>query len=149
MRCALLSLISRFSLLAILLACPAKAADPVLAPSGTLRAVYIGSNVAQARRDPATGTITGASADVARELGRRADVPVSIAPLPTAAAVLEAVRSGQADIGFVAPNPERMGVCCTRRLTCWCSRARSCAPILRSGRWRSSTAPVSDRDQHR
>ena len=31
-------------------------------------------------------------------------------PLPTAAAVLEAVRSGAADIGFVAPNPEGTGV---------------------------------------
>jgi hypothetical protein len=30
----------------------AKAADPVLAPSGTLRAAYIGPNVAQARLDP-------------------------------------------------------------------------------------------------
>jgi polar amino acid transport system substrate-binding protein len=31
-------------------------------------------------------------------------------PLPTAAAVLEAVRSGSVDIGFVAPNPQRTGV---------------------------------------
>jgi polar amino acid transport system substrate-binding protein len=31
-------------------------------------------------------------------------------PLPTAAAVIEAVRSGAADIGFVAPNPERTGL---------------------------------------
>jgi polar amino acid transport system substrate-binding protein len=87
-----------------------KAADSVLAPSGTLRAAYIVANVAQARLDPATGIISGVIADIARELGRRADVPVSILPLPTAAAVLEAVRSGGADIGFVAPNPERAGV---------------------------------------
>ncbi|MFG3592261.1 transporter substrate-binding domain-containing protein [Bradyrhizobium sp. RDI18] len=104
MRCALLSLI------AALLACPGQAADPVLAPSGTLRAAYIGPNVAQARLDPATGTVSGMIADIAHELGRRADVPVSITPLPTAAAVLDAVRSGRADIGFVAPNPERTGV---------------------------------------
>jgi Bacterial extracellular solute-binding proteins, family 3 len=104
MRCALLSQI------AVLLACPGKAADPVLAPSGTLRAAYIGPKVALARLDPATGTISGVIADIARELGRRADVPVSITPLPTAAAVVDAVRSGQVDIGFVAPNPERTGV---------------------------------------
>src|SRR5215207_8695429 len=104
MRCALLSLI------AVLLACPGKAADPVLAPGGTLRAAYIGPNVAQARLDPATGTISGVIADIARELGRRAHVPVSITPLPTATAVLDAVRGDQADIGFVAPNPERTGV---------------------------------------
>jgi polar amino acid transport system substrate-binding protein len=104
MRCILLSL------MAILLACPGNAADLVLAPSGTLHVAYIGPNVAQARLDPATGTISGVIADIARELGRRADVPVSITPLPTAAAVLDAVRSGRADIGFVAPNPERTGI---------------------------------------
>jgi polar amino acid transport system substrate-binding protein len=88
----------------------AAAADPVLAPTGTLRAAYIVANLAQARLDPDTGAITGVVADVTRELGRRAGVPVTIAPLPTAAAVLEAVRTDAADIGFVAPNPERTGV---------------------------------------
>ena len=88
----------------------ASAADLVLAPGGTLRAAYIVSNVAQARLDPATGAITGVVADITRELGRRAGVPTTITPLPTAAAVLEAVRTNAADIGFVAPNPERTGV---------------------------------------
>lgn len=94
----------------VLLAGPLKAADPVLAPGGTLRAAYIVTNVAQARLDPATGTVSGVIADIARELGRRADVPVTIMPLPTAAAVIEAIRSGAADVGFVAPNPERTGL---------------------------------------
>ena len=97
-------------LLSIVLAAPAIAADPVLAPTGTLRGAYIVANVAQARVDPATGTVSGVIADITRELGRRAHVPVSIVPLPTAAAVLESVQSGAADIGFVAPNPERTGV---------------------------------------
>src|ERR1700675_567076 len=88
----------------------AGAADPVLAPTGTLRAAYIVANLAQARLDSGTGAITGVVADITRELGRRADVPVTIAPLATAAAVLEAVKTGAADIGFVAPNPERTGV---------------------------------------
>jgi polar amino acid transport system substrate-binding protein len=94
----------------VLVAVPVKAADPMLAPSGTLRAAYIGPNVAQARLDSATGTVSGVIADIARELGRRADVPVTITPLPTAAAVIKAVRSGAVDIGFVAPNPERTGL---------------------------------------
>src|SRR6266540_3902477 len=94
----------------ILITLPVKAADPVLAPSGTLHAAYIAPNVAQARLDPGTGTVSGVIADIARELGRRADVPVRITPLPTAAAVIEAIRSGTADIGFVAPNPERTGL---------------------------------------
>ena len=88
----------------------AGAADRVLAPTGTLRAAYIVSNVAQARLDSGTGAITGVVADITRELGRRAGVPITITPLPTAAAVLEAVRTDAADIGFVAPNPERTGV---------------------------------------
>lgn len=86
------------------------AAEPILAPTGTLRAAYIVANLAQARRDPITGVVSGVVADITRELGRRASVPVSIVPLPTAADVLEAVRNGAADIGFVAPNPQRQGV---------------------------------------
>lgn len=95
---------------ASMLTASTRAADSVLAPTGTLRAAYIVANLAQARLDPDTGAITGAVADIARELGRRAGVPVTITPLPTASAVLQAVRSNTADIGFVAPNPERTGV---------------------------------------
>ncbi|GAB7550168.1 transporter substrate-binding domain-containing protein [Cupriavidus sp. 8B] len=85
-------------------------ADPTLAPSGTLRAAYIVANVAQARRDSTTGAITGVIVDITQELGRQANVPVAIVPLPTAASVLEAVQNGSVDIGFVAPNAERSGV---------------------------------------
>lgn len=85
-------------------------ATSIVAPTGTLRAAYIVANIAQGRVDPASGTVTGVIADITKELGKRENVPVSITPLPTAAAVLEAVRSGTADIGFVAPNPERTGV---------------------------------------
>jgi polar amino acid transport system substrate-binding protein len=95
--------------LIFLLAGQAMADDGVLAPTGTLRAVYIVANLAQARLDPQTGAVTGVAADITRELGRRADIPTTITPLPTAAAVLEAVRNGSADIGYVAPNPERAG----------------------------------------
>ena len=87
-----------------------QAADSAIAPTGTLRAAFIVANVAQGQVDPATGAVTGVIADLTKELGRRENVPISITPLPTAAAVLEAVRSGTADIGFVAPNPERTGV---------------------------------------
>jgi polar amino acid transport system substrate-binding protein len=88
----------------------ARAADLVLAPGGTLKPAYIVANLAQARVDPSTGTVTGVIADITLEMGRRAGVRVAISPLPTASAVLQAVRSGEADIGFVAPNPERTGV---------------------------------------
>ena len=40
--------------------------DLTLAPTGTLRAAYIAANVAQARRDPDTGSITGVAAEAFR-----------------------------------------------------------------------------------
>ena len=84
------------------------AADP-LAPTGTLRAVYLAGNPAQAVQDRATGSIRGVSADLARELGRRLGVPVEITPVGGAQAVIDAVAGGSADIGFVAYAPERVG----------------------------------------
>jgi polar amino acid transport system substrate-binding protein len=57
---------------------PAFAND--IAPGGTLRAVYLGSNPAQAVQDRATGAIRGASADLARELAKRIAVPLELKP---------------------------------------------------------------------
>jgi polar amino acid transport system substrate-binding protein len=81
----------------------------VLAPTGTLRAAYLVSNPAQAVRDPVSGDIRGASIDLARELARRRNVPVTVLPLTGPAAVIAAVAKGEADIGFVAYAPERVG----------------------------------------
>jgi polar amino acid transport system substrate-binding protein len=101
----------RFFIVALLgcwcLCRPASADD--LAPTGTLRAVYLGSNPAQAVEDRATGAIRGASADLARELGRRIGVPVEIKPVANPQAVIDAVSGGAADIGFVAYEPSRAG----------------------------------------
>lgn len=80
-----------------------------VAPSGTLRAVYLGSNPAQAVRDSATGEIRGASADLARELAKRLNKPLDLKPAANPPAVIEAVKSGQADIGFVAYEATRVG----------------------------------------
>jgi polar amino acid transport system substrate-binding protein len=80
-----------------------------IAPTGTLRAAYLANNPAQAVRDPVSGEIRGASADVARELARRRNVPLALMPLPNPATVIEAVAKGDADIGFVAYAPERVG----------------------------------------
>ena len=96
--------------LAALLACgvPIAAANDV-APGGTLRAVYLGTNPAQAVRDPATGEVRGASADLARELAKRAGVPLDLKATANPPAVIEAVKSGAADIGFVAYEATRLG----------------------------------------
>lgn len=89
--------------------CIVSASAHDLAPSGTLRAVYLSSNPAQAVQDRASGEIRGASADLARELGRRVGVPVELKGVADPPAVIEAVNKGEADIGFVAFAPERVG----------------------------------------
>jgi polar amino acid transport system substrate-binding protein len=85
------------------------AAQSVLTPTGALRAAYLSSNPAHAVKDPATGGLKGAAIDLARELGKRLGVQVSLAGLPSPQNVIDAVQNGQADIGFVAYNPERAG----------------------------------------
>ncbi len=86
----------------------AMAQQPAAFSKPALRAAYISTNAAQAVRDAQTGEFRGVSADVARELGRRLNTPVTILPQATAADVISAVQKGEADIGFVAPNPARM-----------------------------------------
>src|SRR5215510_1694701 len=84
-------------------------AQSVLAPTGVLRAVYLSSNPAQAVTDPATGAVSGTVVDMTRELGRRLRVEVSLKGVQGPQNVIDLVRLGEADIGFVAYNPERAG----------------------------------------
>jgi len=66
---------SRLVTLAAALACASSALANDLAPTGTLRAAYLGTNPAQTMRDPSTGEIRGPAYDLARELARRNNVP--------------------------------------------------------------------------
>lgn len=100
------------AVLATLLAPPParseQAAGPSgLAPTGTLRAVFLGGNPVQGRIDPNTGEATGPAPDLVRELARRLGVPFAIAGVPDAAAVIDRVKSGRADIGFLAYEAAR------------------------------------------
>jgi polar amino acid transport system substrate-binding protein len=105
-----MKLADAFLLSALLLLPSAAVADTAaLAPGGTLRAVYLANNPAQAVRDPASGEIRGASVDLARELGRRLSVPVAFAPSASPQTVIDAVAKGDADIGFVAYARSRTG----------------------------------------
>jgi len=93
-------------------ALPAQVADDeamreALTPTGTLRAAFLGRNPVQVRVDPQTGEVTGPAADVARELGRRIGVSVTIQPLSDVPAVIDAVSNGSADIGFIAYDTTR------------------------------------------
>jgi len=100
---------TKVAIIILALVWPAVAAAQALAPTGTLRAAYLASNPAQAVRDPATGTARGVAVDLAHELARRHSVSVAMVPLGGPAAVIEAVAKGDADIGFVAFAPERVG----------------------------------------
>lgn len=75
--------------------------------TSALRVAYLGPNPAQARQDPRTGVVSGPAADLARELARRLGVGVAITPAPTPQAVIDSVRSGAADVGFVAYDAAR------------------------------------------
>jgi polar amino acid transport system substrate-binding protein len=92
-------------LLILLLVLPLQSAE--LAPTGTLRASFIENNPNQGRVDPKTNAITGPAADLVRELARRLSVKYVITPLPSAGAVLESVRDGSVDIGFLAYEKAR------------------------------------------
>jgi polar amino acid transport system substrate-binding protein len=79
----------------------------VLAPTGTLRAVFLANNPAQGRVDPKTGEVSGPAADLTRELGRRLGVPVTITGVAGVRAMTEAIKNHTADIGFLAFDPTR------------------------------------------
>jgi polar amino acid transport system substrate-binding protein len=76
------------------------------APGGTLRAVFLAGNPVQGRID-AAGIPGGPAAELTRELARRHNVAVSLTGVPWVRAVIDAVRSGAAEIGFLAFDPER------------------------------------------
>lgn len=73
-----------------------------LAPTGTLRAAFLATNPVQANVDAETGEITGIAPDLAAEIGRQMGVDVTMDPRRGVPAVIEAVRNGEADIGFLA-----------------------------------------------
>src|SRR5262249_44490763 len=80
-----------------------------IAPGGTLRAAYLGTNPAQAMRDPATGEVRGAAYDLASELARRNNVPLEFKPIAGPPAVIQAGTTGEADIGFAPTARTRLG----------------------------------------
>ncbi|MCM3880282.1 MAG: transporter substrate-binding domain-containing protein [Vicinamibacterales bacterium] len=85
------------------------AGQPAIAPTGTLRVAFIAGNPAMAVKNPATGELSGPAVDLARELARQRRVEVELLGVQTPQNVIDAVRTGQADVGFVAYNPERAG----------------------------------------
>src|SRR6266498_150100 len=99
----------RLVMIAAGLACGPAAMAGDVAPSGTLRAAYLGTNPAQAMRDPSTGEIRGPAYELARELADRNNVPLEFKPIAGPPAVIEAIKNGEADVGFVAYEATRLG----------------------------------------
>src|SRR5579863_3260208 len=87
--------------------CVATVQAQVLAPTGTLRAVFLQTNPVQGRVDPKSGAVSGPAIDLTRELGRQLGVPVTIVGVPGARALIDSVKNHTADIGFLAFDPTR------------------------------------------
>ena len=78
-----------------------------LAPGGTLRVAINFGNPVLAQRDPKGGATHGVSADLARELARRLELPLEYVPYNGAGFVSEAGKTGAWDICFLAIDPKR------------------------------------------
>jgi polar amino acid transport system substrate-binding protein len=95
-----------------LAACRATPLDPragaigELGPTGRLRAAINFGNPVLASRD-AAGQPRGVSVDLAREAGRRLDLPVELVPFESAGSVVDAIKSRTVDLAFVAIDPSR------------------------------------------
>jgi polar amino acid transport system substrate-binding protein len=85
----------------------AQSPSATLAPTGTLRAVFLGMNPVHGRLDPATGIASGPVPDLVKELAARLKVPYKIFPAPDASGVIDALKNGAADIGFLAYDESR------------------------------------------
>jgi polar amino acid transport system substrate-binding protein len=78
-----------------------------LAPTGRLRVGINYGNLVLAKRDAGTGELSGLAVDLARELGRRVDVPVELCGFESAGKMFDAVKAGAWDAAFLAIDPGR------------------------------------------
>ena len=77
------------------------------APTGKLRASINLGNPILAKRGEQGAPPTGVSVDLARALAERLGVPLEMVVFDAAARSVDAVKAGQADIGFFAIDPLR------------------------------------------
>lgn len=80
-----------------------------LAPTGKLRVGVNYGNPVLARREPGGGELRGVVVDLARELGRRTDLPVELVGFESAGKMVEGLRANAWDIAFLAVEPGRQG----------------------------------------
>lgn len=80
-----------------------------LAPKGKIRVGINHGNPVLASKDSFTGELHGVAVDLARELGRRADLPVELIGFDAAGKMFDAVKAGAWDVAFLAFDPGRAG----------------------------------------
>ncbi len=81
-----------------------------LAPTGTIRGIFLGRNPVQATRTGATGEYSGPVPDMLKDIARQIGVPYKLIPGENAAAVMDALNNHTADIGFLAYDESRARV---------------------------------------
>jgi len=78
-----------------------------LAPTGKMRVGINYANPVLATKDPANGELRGVAVDLARELGRRLDLPVELVGYDAAGKMVERLKNHEWDIAFLAVDPGR------------------------------------------
>ena len=77
------------------------------APTATLRVGINLGNPILANEDSNTKRLYGVTIDIANEIGKRISLPVQLTPFKTAGATVDAVKTGEIDLVFVAIDPVR------------------------------------------
>ena len=80
-----------------------------LAPTGKLRVGINYGNPVLATKNRASGDLHGVAVDLARELGRRLDLPVELVGFESAGQMVEGLKAGAWDAAFLAVDPGRTG----------------------------------------
>jgi polar amino acid transport system substrate-binding protein len=78
-----------------------------LAPTGKLRVGINYGNPVLATRDPTSGDLRGVAVDLARELGKRVNLPMELVAFDSAGKMFDAVKDGAWDMAFLAIDPGR------------------------------------------
>lgn len=76
-------------------------------PTGTLRVGINLGNPILANEDPATKVLSGVTIDISQEIGKRIARPIKLVPYKTAGNTVDAVKTGDIDMVFVAIDPVR------------------------------------------
>ena len=77
------------------------------APTGTLRVGINLGNPVLAGLDAVTQKPKGVSIDIANEIGKRSGIPIELIPFQSAGSTVDAIKTGNIDLIFVAIDPVR------------------------------------------